>query len=143
MTSQPTAQSISQHLLDQTGRGLMTGDFDIFGACFQYPHKIETFDGERVVEDIDAMRAVFFDVRCYYEKSGVTDLVRHCVKAEFRDDKTVSAIHQSRLVAGSTLVQKPYNAFSIIRCIKGKWLVTQSQYAVDDAPHLCRALVGA
>lgn len=138
-----SAKKISQRMLDQTGNGLLTGDFDLFADCFLLPQDIETFDDRRRLETRQDLFMIYNGVRAYHEKMGVTDMVRHVVTADFRDPKTISSIHQSRLVTGSTLVQKPYNVFSVLHLKDDVWRIGQSQYAVDDAPGLCRALVGA
>lgn len=142
MNDPGSAEQIAKRLLDQTGIGIATGDFDLFVACFALPLEIETFDGRRHLETIADIRGVFDAVRAHQEKMGVTDMVRHIVTAEFRDPSTISYIHQTRLVSGSTLIQKPYNVYSVAQLEGSEWRVHHSQYAVDDSPSLCRALVG-
>ena len=143
MNDPESAKRIATQLLDITGRALTTGDADLFSSCFLFPQDIETFDGKRRIETPAEMNAVFFEVLSHYEKQGVTDIVRHCVTSDFRDATTISSIHQARLLRGTNLVQKPYNAFSVLRLVDGSWKIAQSQYAVDDSPSLCRALIGA
>jgi len=142
MSDSHPAKYHAQRLLDQTGRGLILGDFDLFADCFRFPQVIQTFEGMRYVETREDMRYVFHQVRKHFEKMGVTDAVRHVVTSTYRDENTISTIHQSRLISGYTLVQKPYNVLSTIERVDGVWLVAESQYAVDDSPSLCRALVG-
>ena len=142
MNSRPTAKSIAEHLLDQTGWGLLNDDFKTFVKCFLLPQTVETFDGKRYLQNKNDVRVIFDGVRAHHEKMGVTDMVRHVVTADYRDMTTISSIHQSRIVQGPTLIQKPYNVFSVLKFVDGNWRIAQSQYAVDDSPSLCHALVG-
>lgn len=143
MKNSESALAIAQGVIDRTGLGLMTGDFEVFAPCFCLPQDIETFDGRRHLETLADLRSVFDAVRAFHRKMGVTEMVRHCVTAEYRDPTTISCIHQTRLVRGSLLLQKPYHVFSVLSFENDVWRSALSQYAVDDSPSLCRALVGA
>jgi len=135
-----TAKDVSEHLLDRTGTAMMADDFDAFAECFAVPHEIHTFEGHHLLETRADLREVFDRVRAYYLRENVSDMVRHCVSAEFRNEKTVAAVHESRLVSGDRLVQDPYSVLSIICFVEGTWQITRSDYAIDNPKALVQAL---
>jgi len=136
------ARQISEDLLERSGASLVQGDFETFADCFLLPQDMETFEGRRSIETRDQMREIFEAVRQFHQRSGVTELVRHCVEAEFRTEDIVEATHESRLVAGERLIQRPYPVFSVLKRVDGVWRVASSQYAIVDAPGLNQALIG-
>jgi hypothetical protein len=135
------AHEVSEYLLERTGRALMTRDADLFETCMTLPQHFETFDGKLFCETSAHLHAVFHSVVDHMQKSGVTDLVRHCIVAEFRDADTVEATHEARVLAGDNMIQPAYPVFSILKRIKGLWMVTYSMYAVSDAPEHSHALI--
>lgn len=137
-TIQPTA--VSQDLLDRTGRGLMTGEAALYLECFQLPLTIATFEGQSRITTQDDLLTIFSATRAYLVRAGVTDLVRHCLHASFANPDTIKATHESRYLSGNRLVQRPAVAFSMLRRIDGVWLVSDSQYAISDAPGLVAAV---
>ena len=134
------AKQIGQDLLDRTGEGLMTGNWDTFIACFGFPHRIDTFEGTQILQSADDMRPRFDAVRATHKADHVTDLIRHTVAVDWVDDKTIHHTHQSRPLSGSTLVLAPYTVFSIFEKQAGRWLITSSQYAICNADDLNAAL---
>ena len=120
----------AEFLLAETGRALMTGDFALFHQYFLLPQKLETFDGERIVETLRDLQDLFDNVRGYYARTGVTDIERRCVAAAFKNSDTIEATHDSRLLAGSNLIQAPYAVFSVLQRVDGIWKISDSKYAV-------------
>ena len=137
---QIAAASIGQMLLDRTGEGLMTGNWGLFISCFGFPHRMETFEGKDILQSPDDMRPRFDAVRATHKADNVTDLIRHTVSAGWVDDTTIHHTHQSRPLAGTTLVLTPYTVFSVFERLAGRWLITSSQYAVANADNLNAAL---
>ena len=138
-----SARDVSEYLLARTGQAYATGDFDLFASCFALPQWMETFEGRRLVATTDDLRQLFDAVRAHFCRLGVTDLVRHCVVAEFRDPDTIEATHESRLLAGTRLVQPPYPCFSVLKRTEAGWQVAGGQYAIQDALAHSAALTGA
>lgn len=137
------ARDIAETLLDTTADALLSGDFDAFAACFSLPHTLETFDGAVVLATRDDLRARFDNVRTYFRSNHVTDIVRHVMEASWIDDASFQYSHQTRLLAGSVLVQAPYPCISVVRHHDDHWKVSSSQYAIADAPPHNTALLGA
>ncbi len=138
-----SAKDVSEYLLDRTGTALMTGDFDLFAACFSLPQQMETFEGRRRIETRDELKTVFDGVRSYFRQRNVTQLARHCIEATYRDPDTIVTTHMSRVVSGTSLVQKPYPVMSLLcRGDDGIWKVSDSMYAIEDEPRHARALSG-
>lgn len=136
----PTAKEVADYLLDCTGKSLMAGDFDGFLPHFGLPHEVHTFDGMQTLHIAEDVRRVFDGVRTCYCKYGVTDMVRHCVEAEFHDDATIHSVHETRLLNETRLLQKPYPVFMVMRFIDDRWQIVRSEYAVTGAPDLIVAL---
>ncbi len=121
----------------------MTDDFDLFAACFVLPQQMETFEGCRYIKTLDDLRTVFDGVTAYFRQKNVTHLARHCIEATYRDPDTIVATHMSRVVSGTSLVQKPYPVMSLLcRDDSGIWRVSDSMYAIEDEPRHARALSG-
>jgi len=63
MTIEREAFEIADDFLYQTGKGLRTGDFDIFFDCFSVPYLLETPDTKRTISSKEEFRGVFDNVR--------------------------------------------------------------------------------
>lgn len=119
---------------------MLSGEFEEFLSCFELPNEIHTFDGSQILKTIEDVRRVYDKVRSFYVLENVTDLVRRCVEAEFQDETTVSAVHESRLLSGDRQINEPFAVFSIIKFTVGGWKLVRSDYAVDHPPALIAAL---
>lgn len=135
-----SAREACEHVLDQTGNALLSGDFEAFAACFTLPTKVETFEGARILTSRDALRDAFHGVCAHYLSVGATDLVRHIVAAEFVDTNTIRATHECRVLANAKLTQAPYAVHSTYVFENKHWKVAESIYIVDDAPIYTRSL---
>lgn len=129
-------------MLDRTGRALMTGDLPLYLSCYVLPHRIQTFEGHVDIAEIAALTRVFNDVRTTYIRFGVTALERTCTQAAFVGPHRVNAHYESRVLAGSQLVYRPFPALTELHFIENDWRVGNCQYAIADAPHLVQALIG-
>lgn len=138
-----TARSVSEHLLEKTGAALMTRDFENFEPYFLLPQQIATFDGERYIETRDELLCLFDAVCTYLEKSGVTQMVRHCVEARFQDKTTVIATHESRFVNRDVITQQPFPVLSVLKYNGSNWQVANSSYAIADRADHNAALMSA
>ena len=137
------AKRIAEELLEQTGKALMSGDFEAFSTCFALPHRIDTFDGSDVLQTLDDMEKRFFGVRSYFQDNCVTDLVRHVIEADFVDEDTIHSSHQTRVLSGTILVQAPFPNLSVLKRVEGQWRAEATQYAIADSEHHNAALCGA
>ncbi len=121
----------------------MAGDFDAFSDCFHLPSHVETFEGMRFLHTEADMKDVFDSVREYYQKIGVTKIVRQCVSARFEDDATITNMHITHLYRESgSLDRRPFPVTSTLIDVGGVWKVIRAQYAIDDAPNHNQALSG-
>lgn len=135
-----SAKDISQFLLDRTGYGLLTENFDLFAGCFGLPTEIHTYDGRQVLTTKAQLREVYDRVRTFYLCHNVTHLIRECTEAQFCDDTSLKAVHETRLLSGTRSVKDPYAALSFLRRIDGYWKIVRSDYAVSDPITLVAAL---
>lgn len=140
--SRSEAMRIHQDLLDRTGAALINGHFQDFLECFALPHQLDTFQGKRVLSTAEEFQEVFEAMRLKNRRSGIDQLVRNCIEAEFKGPDIVEATHESRALAGNELKEGPYPCFSILRRVDGYWRVASSAYAVDGQGHVGRALMG-
>lgn len=135
------AEELADELLYKTGRGLVEGNYDLFRPCFALPYLIETVCGRQLLETEAAFRATFDSVRRHHKESGVTDIARIIVSADFLDDVTIGSTHATSLLqADGTVFRKPYPTYSVIRRIEGNWQIVSSIYAILDSAKHNRAL---
>lgn len=126
-----SAKEISKIFLERTGSAAFSNDFETFSKCFHLPQEIGSFEGLRTIETLDELREVFDGTRSYIRQMGITQTIRHCIEANFRDVDTIAATHETRLLIGQTMAQPPYVAFSILKKFSDGWKITFSQYAVE------------
>ena len=136
----PSARSVSERLLQVTGDALKTGDFETFAGCFALPHVVDTFEGRRTISSKADIREIFDCTRRYFDAHNITDLVRTCVEAEFRDPDTIASTHISRILSGTRLVQEPYPVFTILKRTEAGWKISDGQYAIQKTAGHLRAL---
>lgn len=135
-----SAKDISQFLLDRTGYGLLTENFDLFASCFDLPTEIHTYERRQILTTKAQLREVYDRVRTFYLCHNVTHLIRECTEAQFCDDTSLKAFHENRLLSGTRLVKDPYSTLSFLKQIDGYWKIVRSEYAVFDPATLVAAL---
>lgn len=133
---------VSELLLQKSGEALRSGDFDSFNDCFLLPQELTTYSGRKMIETSEDLRAVFDGVREHFLMNNITDLVRYCVAAEYRDANTVVATHMSRPTSGAIMVQAPYPVYSVLVRDAGTWKVAESHCAIENEPRHTKALSG-
>lgn len=128
------AEDIAEHVLFETGKALLSGDFDHFAAYFCFPHVIETANSRTVIRDPKALRTVYDNMRSYYRDMQVIDMVRAVVDARFLDSDTVGATHVTSMVhADGVSRRKPYPIYSVFRRHDPlDWKIMSSLYVILD-----------
>ncbi len=130
-----TAKQISEYLLRETARALMTHDFDLARACFALPQTIKTMGQQKVIVTVSEFREMFLQICALYERKGVTAFERTCVAAEYSGPDTVKATHVNRIMVGADELSRPYPVYSVLVREDGVWRVSSADYALeDDAP---------
>lgn len=136
------AVEITNSVLRLTDGAAQEGDFDAFAAHILLPHDVSTFDGFGQIETRESLHRLFNNLRVFYDQIGVTDLLRHTLSAVFRDETTISAVHEVQLVQyGSLLTIDPYQVHSELEFVNGAWGVKRSRYAIPNQAALNAALV--
>jgi hypothetical protein len=136
MPPEMSAEDVINYTLDRTGMGLETGNFELFSSCFALPHRLSTFEGEKLIETSKDMREVFDSVRNHLATIGGANIVRHVVTAAYRTPTQVEGVHMSHVMNGNLRIKEPYPVFSIVKWIEGQWKVAASDYAIDpEDPH--------
>ena len=127
------AEAISDAVVRRISDALLKNDFPLFETCVFLPYTVETFAGETVISNQEEMRAQFHAISDFYRETGVTDIVRSCVEAKFRDEITIVATHETRRLRGNELVRKPFPSMSILECRDGEWRTAKVQMAITDS----------
>lgn len=126
------ARNIAEALLRRSGDALISGDFEMLSKCFHFPNTIETIKGAERLENPEDLRKVFDGVRLQFRRMGVSLLERHVVAADFRDERTITSTHQTRLFNGTQLLQAPFPVFSVVTLgTDGVWRIKQSMYGLE------------
>jgi hypothetical protein len=100
-------------------------------------------EGRCVLKTIDELSRVFYAVCRHYAKIGVTDMVRRCVEAEFKNPNTVLAMHETRLITGNIITRDPFATLSTLEYDGTEWRISGCSYAIDDQQGLNAALMSA
>ena len=141
MLEEREAFEIADNLLYQTGKCLMSGDFEGMASHFHLPYFLETADGRRKVTTTEEMSDLFEDVRKFHRENGVTDLVRTVISANVLSPDAIGSTHVSRLIGhDSTPMKDPFPTYSLINLLVGDWKIASSIYVVLDNPGLSDAL---
>ena len=127
----PSAHQVSEKLLDQTGRALMSGDVSGFLDAFTFPFELETETGKRIFNEPSGIEDVFQAVHGHLKQMRVTILARHCVAAEFRTSRQIIATHETRLISDGLLIEEPFPTFSTLVMDKtDSWKIQTSSYCI-------------
>lgn len=124
------AQKILTELLDGTARPLLGGGFDAFARCFHLPQTLTTTDGMRLIRTREELRQLFYDLRGYYGEIGVEMLTRQPVRAEFANEHTILAVHQTFVIGQQGLMRDPYEVLTILQRKEGIWAASYSDSAL-------------
>ncbi|KIN61956.1 hypothetical protein Z946_812 [Sulfitobacter noctilucicola] len=135
-----TALGVQEMILEETGKAMLANDFDAFAHCFALPHTIETPDRKTVLKTRAALQDVFDLVLEDYRKRGVTNLIRICEIAEYRGPLRIEATYMTHVMSGNLRVLDPYPSFCVLELIEDRWQISASQYALDKATTVGRAL---
>lgn len=137
-----SARVIISLLLDKSEQAFLKDDFGAFRDTMCIPCDVETFFGTRRIHDETELRELFHAVRAHHMKTNVTDMARHVVEAVFKDDNTIVATIETRLLNGNNLTQAPYPVFMVV-CREGEtWRVQHLTFAIEDQPDHNAVLMG-
>ena len=131
------AQDQLVNLLEGTGRPLLQGGFEAFAACFHLPQTLTTTDGMRIIRTREELEQLFYDLRSYYSEIGVQMLTRQPVKAEFTNEFTILAVHQTCVIGQQGLMRDPYEVLTILQYKEGSWAASFSDYALGGGLQEC------
>ena len=134
------ARDICEASLTDTKHALLQNDFNLMAACFEMPLNIDTFEGTRTVRNRLEFSKLFDDARRYYQSIGVTEISRSCVEAAFKDEKTVVATHETRLLNGTRTLVDPYPVMAEMKWDKRGWKIVRNSYGLTSTDGLSRAL---
>ncbi len=124
--------SIAQYVLDVTDAAYTARDFDAFARCFDLPHIVGTFNGDRLLRTRDELARVFDAMCTHFDANHVIAMHRRVIEAQFIDDTTVQATFVSKHITKCHMIGEETVAHGILRLIEGNWKVSESRYASPD-----------
>jgi hypothetical protein len=128
-----TPRMIAEALLARSGAAMFDRDFDRFADCFFFPNVVETIDGVQEVVRPENLRCIFDKVLREFRRNGINRMERNIIEASFRDANTISCTHQSRLLNGTHLIQRPYPVFTVIERRTDKvWRIASGVYGLSN-----------
>ncbi len=84
-----------------------------------------------MISELSGLKAVFDAVRTHFARTGVPEIVRLCVEAEFTI-RITSSPHETRLVNRNVITQDLCPVLSALHYDDEDWFVTSSSYAIAD-----------
>lgn len=126
------ARMIARAMLDKTGEATMSQDFETYAECFKIPQTMETYAGKITIATLADLRDVFNAVVRQFDAMDVTHFERVILAAEFKGPDMVVVAHETRLMRGNYLLREPYPAYGTCEKIDGRWMITDSMYAIND-----------
>ncbi|MEM8592095.1 MAG: hypothetical protein AAGF13_06165 [Pseudomonadota bacterium] len=138
--SREEAFEICQNLLDLTGEALLAEDFERFRAHFTLPTSVETFEGKRSLDTVEALEDAFRGACDHYRAQGTTDLLRHVLAAGFEGETKIRGTYECRILAKHVLAHPAFTLHCTLHLQDGAWKIAESIYVIEGAPILTRAL---
>lgn len=124
-----TAIEVSDFMLEETRVALMDRDFDAFAMRCHFPQAMGTFQGVNMINSVEDFRPVFQAMCIHFDTTGVIDLRRKTLEANFVAPDIVEATFESRhLMAGFRLSDEIF-AKGTLQLMDGRWLMTGCHYA--------------
>lgn len=137
----PEAIALAERLLDMTGRALESGDFSRLIDIVHLPHKMSTFEATTVIETEEDLHQTFQSIRNHLRATGMTDLIRLCLAAEFSGPDRMVWAHESHMLARGVWLKTPYPAYSVAVRDGDTWKIAESRYALEDDTPQARAMI--
>lgn len=137
-----TARQICEDFLDITRNALLGRDRAAFVACFDVPHYIETYDGCRILRSSGDLEDLFDGIVAHLKMSGITDMQRTCLTAEYSDPDTIVTVHESQFYRGQQPHAAPLSCLSHCIRVNGIWRISRSQYSMQALQDYSMLLAG-
>ncbi|MFC6639111.1 hypothetical protein GV827_08470 [Sulfitobacter sp. JBTF-M27] len=131
VSSNAQAKDFYQDLLDRLSSAYEADDFDAYAQMIRVPHEASSYGPKVQVNTMGELRVLFDSIRWHFAKTGVTDYVRTCISAEFLSATEIVGTHETRMLAGTQVVETPYPVKSYLQLIDGNWWVCKSDNAVQ------------
>ncbi len=126
---------VAEHFLEKTRQALMEADYEKFRSCFRLPYEYETFDTHTVVDDKE-FQMLFERVVSAYKVNCVTALKRRCLSAHYRDEDTIHATYESKLMQGTVQINDTLVSYAVCKRERGEWRIVRDIYGIDmNQPH--------
>ncbi|MEJ6403592.1 hypothetical protein [Yoonia sp. 2307UL14-13] len=130
--TESAAKDIYQGLLEKIGASYFDNDFASFRQMVHVPHHFSTEGKYFVIDTTEDLETSFHHFREYLAGLGVTDFIRTCTGAAFLGEDKIMGAHVSDLIRNGARTREPYEVWSSLDLIDGRWKVTGSQNALSD-----------
>lgn len=136
------AEAIAEDLLVRTGKAMMDGDADTFLSCFTLPQMMETTTGRHLVTSLAELHCIYRNMVAFLDRSGVMEMHRTIVAAEFRDADMIVSTHVARLISRNGYPRRsPFPVQSVLRRMEQHWKIASSIYVILDSDEHNEALM--
>ncbi|WP_341864007.1 hypothetical protein [Gymnodinialimonas sp. 57CJ19] len=136
------ARTIYKSILDAYSDAITLGDFSRFLPFFHLPLVLETFEGERTVDTPEVLRFVFNGLHDSQHDLDIVEVKRTCSVAQFVGPDEIRAVHETKLIDRSGIVQQAYTGLCTMCQIDGQWQLTRCQFAEEKVSQPTLALRG-
>jgi len=131
-SSEAAATAIYQRLLDQIGETYFANDFAGFARFVHVPHRFITESEEKLIETPTQLQTGFDKFRDYLTGVGITNFIRKCSGAMFLSPDRIIGSHMTEMISQGTRIREPYEVWSTLERIAGRWMVISSRNAISD-----------
>ncbi len=131
---------VSDFLLEKTRKAYFDRDFDAFRQRFLLPKWVGSYNGERLIETVSALREVYDNMCAFFDSQGVIDLRRRTLSATFETPDVMRCTYVQQYVLTGYALTEELVALGTCRRVDGMWKVSACNYATD-IPEVNRVLV--
>lgn len=126
-----TAEDVANFMLEQTRLAYVERSFEHFRLRMHLPQLIGTFTGERTIETIEEVRAIYSEMCRYMDRHGVVDLYRRTIAATFESPDLVKSTFVSKHVMSGYAISEEIVAHGELVRVDGRWKIRSCSYATD------------
>lgn len=131
VTHNSRAEDIVAQFLRDLTQGILSCDYPLYRSLFDLPYTVFSFDGHLRAEVEDDLRAMFDRVTGYYQRCGITDLIRIVREVSHPSPERLRCLYETRQITGrDTLHDEPFFCLTELVNKEGRWVVQRSEYDI-------------
>ncbi|WP_131802818.1 hypothetical protein [Cognatiyoonia sediminum] len=124
--------AIASTLLKVTEQSYWDRDFETFASCFRIPHIIGSLEGDRIVETLEELRAIFDTMGAHYEALGALALRREAYEAVLVDNDNLRVMFTSQQELPNRVLTNKINFYSEVEREGEDWKITLTRAVSSD-----------